>query len=71
MRAEEGLRRATKTGGRGLQEQRGGGCSSGRRTEAEYQEGRAREKVQGKIDKEFEGQAWIKEHSERVIFKGI
>ena len=47
-----------------MQEQRGV-CGSGGSTEVEYQEGRAREKVQGKIDKELEEQAWIKERRER------
>ena len=80
--AEEGLMRNIRKGGPqecrncgskdwgGLQARRRV-CVSRGRTEAEYQEGRARGKGQGKIDKELEGQAWIKEHSERVIFKGI
>ena len=47
------------------QEQQKGVCGSEEKIEAEYQEGRARGKVQGKIDKELEGQAWIKERRDR------
>ena len=56
----EGCWRATKKGGRGLQQQRGSVVA-----EAEYQEGRISGEVQGKINKELEGQVWIKEHRER------
>ena len=43
----------------------GGLWLRGGRTEAEYQEGRARGKVQGKMDKELDEQAWIKERPDR------
>ena len=49
----------------GCRNEGGGVCGSREKIEAEYQEGRARGEVQGKIDKELEGQAWIKERRDR------
>ena len=51
------------------QEQQKGVCGSGEKIEAEYQEGRARGEFQGKMDKELEGQAWIKERRDRSPLK--